>query len=355
MITYKVRYTEVNKAWTEEPQLDLIGGLSIPWQAPDKDTLALFSSTCWMFGRELFRKKKIPVGLVGIYVNQTDLWPWTPLETDKGCGAVSMQHTDERGHWNAMLFPFFNSSAKGGIFYEGQVDVEKGDNLTHHSCMLNGTISKWMNLQKLSKLALVSLGNNENTTYQNNQSWPQLRWIQANTSSHIPNTVLVPSHDLQDPGHRLSRHKLDLADRLVNMTTSPFDQAPVPPSIAKACYVYIYISLTMTEEVTETQGYPEHGLRSCCKEETKSNESCFNTGPNGDIGILTSTKDGYLLAQECHVGNSTGLVTEIYYGWNGGYPYKQAPLYGAYTKLPASSSFVKVVHDLHDPNCVHDP
>ena len=29
-------------------------------------------------------------------------------------------------------------------------------------------------------------------------------------------TVLVPSHDLADPGHRISRHKLDLATRRVN-------------------------------------------------------------------------------------------------------------------------------------------
>ena len=28
--------------------------------------------------------------------------------------------------------------------------------------------------------------------------------------------VLVPSHDLADPGHRISRHKLDLATRRVN-------------------------------------------------------------------------------------------------------------------------------------------
>jgi len=354
----QVRYTEVNKAWTEEPQLDLIGGLSLPWQAPNITNLPLFSSTCWMFGRELFKKKKIPVGLVGIYVNQTDLWPWTPLEVVEECNHLSEYNSDERGHWNAMLFPFLKSSAKGGIFYEGQVDVERGDKLSNHNCMLNGTLTTWMSAQNLTKLALVSLGNNENTTFPNNQSWPQLRWIQANTSTHIPNTVFVPSNDLQDPGHRLSRHKLDLASRIVNMTASPFDQAPAPPSIAKACYVYIYISLEMTEEVTETAGYKANGFRSCCRDIQKSNESCFLTGPNGDISVLGQVEKDkgeklFLFDQECHDGNSTGIVTEIYYGWNGGYPYMKAPLYGAYSKLPASSSFVAVVHDLHDPNCVH--
>ena len=48
-----------------------------------------------------------------------------------------------------------------------------------------------------------------------------------------------------------------------------------------------------------------------------------------------------------------GVVTEIYYGWTGGYPYHRAPLYGSNTNLPASTSFTKVVTDLHDPMCVH--
>ena len=253
-----------------------------------------------------------------------------------------------------MLCSSLSSTPQRKKAFSMRVDVENEDNITHHNCMLNGTISKWMNMQKLSKLALVSLGNNENTTFPNNQSWPQLRWIQANSSEHIPNTILVPSHDLQDPGHRLSRHKLDLAARLVNMTTSPFDQTPVPPSIAKACYVYIYINLEMTEQVKETAGYPANGFKSCCRDSTRSQDSCFKTGPNGDIGVLTSTKDGYLFAQECKFGNSSGIVTEIYYGWNGGYPYMKAPLYGAYSNLPASSSFVKVIHDSHDPSCVHN-
>merc|ERR1712055_1223485 len=329
----QVRYAEVNKAWTEEPQPDLIGGLSIPWQAPNNNTLPLFSSACFMFGRDLHDKRKIPVGLVGIYVNQTDLLPWTPLDVIHSC--KSDHHLDDRGLWNAMLFPFLNSSAKGGILYEGQVDVERGDNLISH-------------------------GNNQNNTFPNNQSWPQLRWIQANTSKHIQNTVLVPSNDLQDPGHRLSRHKADLASRIVNMTASPFDQAPSPPSILESCYVYIYISLEMTEEVRLTEGYKDNGFQSCCRSEDQYHESCFKTGPNGDISVLAKSQQDkgqklFLFDQSCRVENSneTGLVTEIYYGWNGGYPYMKAPLYGAYSKLPASSSYVTVVHDHHDPNCVH--
>ena len=97
----------------------------------------------------------------------------------------------------------------------------------------------------------------------------------------------------------------------------------------------------------------------------------METGPNGDVGILTSTENGYLFAQECKTreGESgrfpaaellllrdivvAGVVTEIYHGWTGGYPYHRAPLYGSQSNLPASSSFSKVVTDQGDPMCVH--
>ena len=74
----------------------------------------------------------------------------------------------------------------------------------------------------------------------------------------------MPTDDLQDPGLRLSRNKLDIAKRIVQMTTSPLDQDPIPPYITKACYVYIYISLRMSEQVEETAGYPDNGFSSCC-------------------------------------------------------------------------------------------
>ena len=39
--------------------------------------------------------------------------------------------------------------------------------------------------------------------------------IQNIHNRSLAHTVLVPSHDLADPGHRISRHKLDLATRII--------------------------------------------------------------------------------------------------------------------------------------------
>ena len=121
----------------------------------------------------------------------------------------------------------------------------------------------------------------------------------------LPHTALVPSHDLGDPGHRLSRHKLDLANRspasmasmahmplmasmalmasmldsstrILNMTGREV-AGPAAPTIAKACYVYIYISVEMSEAVVETEGYPEHGFSACCCS-SSTPSSCLQSG-----------------------------------------------------------------------------
>ena len=94
------------------------------------------------------------MGLIGVYVNSTDLWDWTPYETLELCN--STKPGKDQGNWNAMLYPLLNTTAKGGIFYEGQVDVEEGSSLETQACMLNGTLSTWMAAQVLL-LGLASL------------------------------------------------------------------------------------------------------------------------------------------------------------------------------------------------------
>ena len=48
-----------------------------------------------------------------------------------------------------------------------------------------------------------------------------------------------------------------------------------------------------------------------------------------------------------------GRVASLYLAWEGGYPYTAAPLYGARSGLPASTSWAQVVTDNTDPMCMH--
>ena len=56
---------------------------------------------------------------------------------------------------------------------------------------------------------------------------------------------------------------------------------PAAPTIARACYVYIYISLEMSEAVVETGGYADHGFRACCSSSPAAPGSCIQSGGHG--------------------------------------------------------------------------
>ena len=106
-----------------------------------------------MFGRELNRKTKVPVGLVGIHVNSTDIWPWAPYEavTSNCAREAFYNHSQARGYWGGMVSPLLNMTAAGAIFYEGQLDAERRTNMSQYRCLLNQTLTMWTGLQGLDK------------------------------------------------------------------------------------------------------------------------------------------------------------------------------------------------------------
>ena len=113
----QVRYAEVREAWAEEPQLELIagspqtvqehGGSHItslqaspypgprpPWPPcpPSPPPAGSWAGSCTgPSGEQAAHQpapRGVPVGLLGVYVNTTDLWPWTPLDTLHHCNST---------------------------------------------------------------------------------------------------------------------------------------------------------------------------------------------------------------------------------------------------------------------------
>ena len=130
-----------------------------------RQSLPQVSATCWMFGRELNRKTGVPVGLVGVHVNDSDIWPWAPYEavTSNCAREAFYNHSQARGYWGGMVYPLLNMTAAGAIFYEGQLDAERRTNMSQYRCLLNQTVTMWAGLQGLDKETNWS----ENYFYQN--------------------------------------------------------------------------------------------------------------------------------------------------------------------------------------------
>ena len=142
-----------------------------------------------MFGRELSRRSpRVPVGLLGVHVNKTDIWPWAPYEavTSQCAREAFYNHTKARGYWGGMVYPLLNMTAAGAIFYEGQLDAERSTNMSQYRCLLNQTVSMWAGLQGLDKETNWS----ENHFCQSELSvFSWWWWGSATTTSTLPGPI----------------------------------------------------------------------------------------------------------------------------------------------------------------------
>ena len=72
------------------------------------------------------------------------MWSWAPLEVAAGCPGRAAGHPAVRGHWNAMLFPLVNTTAAGGLVWEGELAVQRGENETEWGCVVGGMAESWL-------------------------------------------------------------------------------------------------------------------------------------------------------------------------------------------------------------------
>ena len=94
-----------------------------------------------------------PVGVIGAYVNGSDIRSWAPEEKRaiidckeyKGINTTPMS-----GYWNGMVIPLLNMSVMGVVMSEGENDA--GMNISEYSSLLDRTITSWIDQQKLNKV-----------------------------------------------------------------------------------------------------------------------------------------------------------------------------------------------------------
>ena len=101
-----------------------------------------------------------PVGVIGAYVNGSDITSWAPEETQKITN-TKREDNEKRfnlvpssSYWNGMVSPLMNLTVTGVVMSEGEND--KGMNISEYSRLLNRTITSWIEKQKLDKVIITS-------------------------------------------------------------------------------------------------------------------------------------------------------------------------------------------------------
>lgn len=82
-----------------------------------------FSATCWYFGRNVYQKVNVPIGLIVSSYGGTNVELWMSPEPLELC---KVPYFSQNSHlWNAMINPFTSMTIYGAIWYQGEQNTCK--------------------------------------------------------------------------------------------------------------------------------------------------------------------------------------------------------------------------------------
>lgn len=136
---------EVNKKASVEV-LDNIDGV---WQTNSSENVANFSAAAYFFGLELYKKLRVPVGLINASWGASNIESWMPVDTLKLYKDVSLKHLysgeiskapQQKGAllYNGMLNPIKDYKIKGVIWYQGEANILNYESYSKKMCSFVG-------------------------------------------------------------------------------------------------------------------------------------------------------------------------------------------------------------------------
>ncbi len=128
----QIRLCQVSHATEPEPQENC----KAAWVKATRGTVFDFSATAWFFGRELYDRLNVPIGLISSNIGGTPAEAWTDrkyLEADNNLHyflhSPNIIHDACRtsGLYNAMIHPLINYRIRGAIWYQGESNRHQAD------------------------------------------------------------------------------------------------------------------------------------------------------------------------------------------------------------------------------------
>ncbi|XP_073440971.1 sialate O-acetylesterase isoform X1 [Dendrobates tinctorius] len=344
--------------------------VDLEWSVPTAQNLGhgdftYFSAVCWIFGRNLARKLKYPIGLVESVWGGTPVEAWSSKTALSTCGLSktpkkiiqtdeSYEHMDVYAGpcqysvlWNAMIHPLLNMTIKGAVWYQGEQNTGMNTNL--YNCTFPALIRDWRRSFHEGSLGQTDptfpFGFVQLSTCQKRQqddNFPVIRWHQTADYGYVPNprmpnTFMAVAMDLGDEkspyGSVHPRDKLTVARRLyLGARAVAYGdrgvhfQGPFPDKI-DIYYDQYYMNITYNQDLLTAAC--DHIFEVFCSTGVDvDGESQYfwlsapMTSPSSRV-ITVSFK-------RCH------HISAVRYAWSD-WPceYKQCPLYSAHGGLPA--------------------
>jgi len=360
-----IRLFTVNRYFTNEtvPELEP-KNILLQWTVASKGNigskpLKSFSAICWMFGRRLFDKYSIPIGLINVDYGGTCVEAWSSPETLTKCNTSSLGTYESTASdlsnspfngdindqntnsvlWNAMIHPLLNTTIHGVIWYQGERNSlyrPEFYNCTFPA-MIEGWRKEWFegtsgqtsSIFPFGFVQLAALGTDDPRPY-----FPLVRWKQTAEYGYVPNerqrnVFMAVAYDLPDDTSPFwtihPRDKETVAERLFlgAQNLAYYENTYWTGPIFQAATLYtdeIRVSFT-------SAGYSGIQVRSTKGFEVQLSGSSTWT----PLEISGSIKDTVVITYA-----NASKVTNIRYNWKSE-PclYKRCAIYSNQNQLPA--------------------
>ena len=224
------------------------------WEVCSPQNVEKFSALAYLFGKELYDRLRVPIGLVQSAYGGASAEAWMGLETLKTFPEMkdelekygkynfvndTIQKYAKRAEqqiptllYNTMLYPLHVLPVKGVIWYQGCTNVGS----SFYTRLMNSLIKSWRNLWGYNfPFYYVQLaGFLKQETVQPESNWAALRWSQWKTLE-LPRTGMATAVDIGNEKDIHPKNKQEVARRLallaLNKTYGKKDlvcEAPAP-------------------------------------------------------------------------------------------------------------------------------
>ena len=241
----EIRLFKVRTDFKAMPEEDCGGN----WEVCSPNTAPHFSAVAYFFARQIFIKKKIPIGLVVSSVGASSCQAWTSRETLSADSILNKKYlfpydtsrlskelldsvvTFEKVvrptlFYNAMIYPLRNLNFTGSLWYQGESNRYDSSLYTQ---LCSKMIYNWRNLFKNQALpfyfvqvAPYNWSQDDTKLYE----YASLREGQSNIRKIVPYTEMASTMDIAEPNDIHPRNKQDVGFRLAKIALANVYKEP---------------------------------------------------------------------------------------------------------------------------------
>ncbi|MFV0605884.1 MAG: sialate O-acetylesterase [Niabella sp.] len=202
------------------------------WSAAIEPGLKNFSAVGYFFGKRIYEKLNVPVGIISAAIPGSRIEPWMPLEGfadisffKNADGSVKKMEGDVGKFYESMIAPLVPFALKGFLWYQGESNCFLNERLSY-AYKMKALIQYWRKVWSDDKLPFYYVQiapyfyskatDRQYTVY----SEPEF-WEVQSAVLKVPNTAIVATVDLNDdPADLHPVNKWDVGKRLANSALS---------------------------------------------------------------------------------------------------------------------------------------